>query len=96
MNSISRRDFIEQLNAHLPQPLAVVSYHQWLQEARRRYHQGEVLPITPLIQDVIMSSEEELDDFYKSEKEATIDSDSTKTLEKLAQSDIKLRTTSQQ
>lgn len=93
MKGLSRRDFIAQLNIHLPQPMALVTHRQWLQEARRRYQQGETLPITPLIQDTMMSSDEELDNLYQSLDEATIGYDSHRTLERLAQQDITLPAT---
>lgn len=54
------------------------------------------MPITPLIQDEIMSSDKEPDDFCKSVEEATIIFDSTKTLEKLAQADITIPATNHQ
>ncbi|MDN0087529.1 amino acid adenylation domain-containing protein [Yersinia nurmii] len=92
MEGMSRREFIEQLNAHLPQPMTVVSHRQWLREAHRRYQQGEILPITPLIQDMMTSSDEELDHFYQSLLETTIDYDSSQTLKRLEQVEITLPT----
>ncbi|MGF6191971.1 amino acid adenylation domain-containing protein [Serratia sp. 2723] len=93
MEGIPRRDFIEQLNAHLPQPMTVVSHRQWLQEARRRYQRGEILPITPLIQDMMMSNDEDLDNLYQSMEIATISYDSSHTQELLVQAEITLPVT---
>ena len=94
MGGISRRDFITQLNSHLSQPMAVVSHRKWLQEACCRYQKGEVLPITPLIQDMMMSSDEELDNFYQSQQKAILSYDSSKTLARLTQAEIILPMTS--
>lgn len=90
MEGTSRRDFIQQINAHLPQSLELVPHRQWLQEASRRCQRGEVLPITPLIRDMMMLNDEELTKFYESLNEATTCYDSTKTLGRLAQANIML------
>lgn len=90
LRKIPRRDFIKQLNEHLPQPMAVVSYRQWLQEARRRYQKGEVLPITPLIQDMMMSSDQDLDNFYHSQQAITLSYDSINTMINLEKNEITL------
>ncbi|WP_431222418.1 SDR family oxidoreductase [Serratia sp. L9] len=90
---IPRCDFIKKLNEHLPQPMSVVSYRQWLQEARRRYQKGEVLPITPLIQDMMMLNDEELDNFYQSQQEGSLGYDSSHTLIALAKKEITLPVT---
>lgn len=88
MESLSRGEFIEQLNQHLPVPLQRVDYRQWLREARQRSEHGEVLPSTPLIQDLMMADDATITAFYRRYRTSSLHIDSSWTLKKLEEAGI--------
>lgn len=84
MKGLSRAEFIARLNAQLAQPMQIVTHKAWLQEARRRAERGETLPITPLIQDLLLAGEEQLAHYYQSLEESHIEVDAHHTFARLA------------